>query len=145
MAEPRDIRVTIIADTSKFEREMKKVGKAATAMAESLARTMQQVRESMKVSSQRMSVMLYSIETFGYTANQVEALYYTRGAMDSRYETPAQRDAYLRVLLKAGLHSDVAVAGFLRGWVEHRGKNLEVHPLAWHRYIAGVRVEVGVA
>ncbi len=140
MATPRDIHVTLTADTSKFE--------AAVA---SITLQMRRVREVMTLSAQRFGRLVYDLDTFARTADQVEAIYYTRGALDARYETPAQRDAYLRVLLRCGEHHDVAVAGFLRGWVEFRGCDLEAQgpthftPLTWHRYLAGTKVEVSAS
>lgn len=132
----KDVSVTIELDTSKFE----------AAMMNSVSLQMRKIREAAALTAQRMGVFVYALDTFALTANQVEALYYTRGAMDARYETPAARDAYLRVLLRAGQHSDVAVAGFLRGWVEHRGGPATTPayftPLIWHRYLDGTKVEV---
>ncbi len=147
MAKPRDLRVTIEVDTSKFERQIRSFRKASLALtyAQDLRRTMQKVQEAMELSKQQVGVLVYALDTFAKTPAQIEAIYYARGAMDARYETPAQRDAYLRVLLRCGPHHDVAVAGFLRGWVEHRGRHLEARPLTWHRYLAGTKIEVSVS
>lgn len=142
--QPPDIHVTITVDTSKFEAAMAKARESVETYAGSFTRTMQKIQQDMAASSRRASVMIYDIETFGFTPNQVWALYYARGGMDARYETPAQRDAYIRVLLRCGQHSDVAVAGFLRGWDTHRSQEI-AQPFVWHRYIAGTRVEVSAA
>lgn len=142
--QPPDIHVTITVDTSKFEAQMKKARESVETYAASLSRQMKKIQEVMVASSRQASVWTYDIETFGFTPTQVEALYYTRGGMDARYETPAQRDAYIRVLLRCGEHSDIALAAFLRGWVEHRDHE-QAQPLAWHRLVAGTYLQVSAA
>lgn len=58
----------------------------------------------------------------------VEARSYVRGALDPRWQIPAERDWYVRRLLRSAIETPSAVelftraaAAFLAGWVSHRG------------------------
>ena len=68
------------------------------------------------------------------------ARYYVLGGMDPKYADPSERDLFARRL--ARMSPSLAVA-FLRGHVEHHETTPE--PLAWHRLLGGVAVEVGAA
>lgn len=143
MAEPRDVHVNLKLDTSQFALSLKQASLSARSFSESMDRLRATLAQNNAEWQRRVQLFMHHIEVLGKTEDQVWAIYYTRGGMDARYELPADRDAYLRVLLKVGPMSAAAVDGFLSGWANHRGQD-PVEPATWHRYLAGTRVEVSI-
>lgn len=119
--EPGTITVELTVDTSRYL--------AAVEKARTVAR-----------------VLAFCIETRNLTADQVDARFYVRGALDPAYASPAARDAYLEVMAQGGRHQHVAMAAFLRGWVSRSSTAIdEPVYLAWTRLLGDTVVTVGGA
>lgn len=84
--------------------------------------------------------MHFAVEVRNLASYQVDALMYVRGAFDPAYSDPAARDRYVRAVAGHPTVGAVAATAFLRGWTTHRPGRTE--PFVWHRYYAGVRMEV---
>lgn len=133
---PDPIRVNLTADVSRF----------IDAMGRATAHTVDLNRQIVRT-ARNMLTLDALLEVFGLSVDQVWATYYVRGGMHPDFAEPDQRDHYLRALLNLkGARGRAAVTGFLAGWTEHRGSQLApVEAFAWHRYMAGIELQVAVS
>lgn len=137
---PEPVTVVLHADVSDFTACLSRA-------ALDTAKAVEDFDRQLVATARKMLTLDALLEVIGLSVDQVWATYYVRGAMDPEFAAPQFRDHYLRALLNVGgERGRAAVTGFLAGWTQHRAAALEpVEAFAWHRYMAGVELQVSAA
>lgn len=126
-----EVRVHLVADTSRFEAAMRKAMTATRDLGLRL--------ERFRRHSRTMAALL---EILPLTEAEAWGRFYARGALDPTYASEKAVDEYLRVL--TGVHLPAAAAArdaFLRGWVEHQAAP-GARAVVWHRFIGDTAIQV---